>query len=75
LRKLKISIEKHHSVGVAVVGHYDCVGNPVPKDEQISHIKDAVNFLRHQYRRLEIIGLWVDKSWEVQEILKIKKNE
>lgn len=57
------------------MGHYDCVGNPVPKDEQISHIKDAVNFLRHQYRRLEIIGLWVDKSWEVQEILKIKKNE
>jgi hypothetical protein len=28
-KRLSISIEKHHSKFIAVVGHHDCAGNPV----------------------------------------------
>ena len=68
LERLKISIENHNSVGVAIVGHYDCAGNPAPKDEQIKHLQKAIQFLQKHYESVEIIGLWVSDKWEVQEV-------
>ena len=66
--RLDISVEKHNSVGIAIVGHHDCAGNPVPKEDHINHIQKSVTLLRQQYEGLEIIGLWVDENWEVHEI-------
>ena len=68
LTRLKISVEKHKSVGVAIVGHYDCAGNPAKKDDQIQHIEESVKFIRQQYNKLEIISLWVDENWKVNEV-------
>ena len=73
LERLKISIESHRSVGVAIVGHHDCAGNPAPRDDQIAHIQKATPFLRQQYENLEIIGLWVDENWEVHEVTEENK--
>ena len=73
LERLKISIEHHHSVGVAIVGHHDCAGNPAHKDEQIQHIQKAIQFFQKQYEGIEIIGLWVNEEWEVQEVAKSEK--
>ncbi len=69
LERLKISIGNHNSVGVAIAGHYDCAGNPALQDEQIMHIQKAMQFLRQQHGTIEIIGLWVDKDWEVHEVI------
>ncbi|OQX86929.1 hypothetical protein B6D60_05100 [candidate division KSB1 bacterium 4484_87] len=68
LEKLKISLEKHHSVGVAIVGHYDCAGNPADRDEQIKHTKETIDFIHRHYPKIEIIGLWVDENWKVNEV-------
>ena len=68
LERLKISIENHDSVGVAIVGHHDCAGNPAPKDDQIVHIQKAIQLIYQQYEGIEVIGLWVDHNWEVHEI-------
>jgi carbonic anhydrase len=68
LGKLKISIENHNSVGVAIAGHYDCAGNPATKNDQIIHIQKAIQFLRQQYENIEIIGLWIDKNRVVHEV-------
>ena len=72
LGRLKISIENHNSVGVAIVSHHDCAGNPAPQDDQIMHIQKAIQLLRQQNRSIEIIGLWVDKNWEVHEVIENK---
>ncbi len=66
--RLKISIKNHNSVGIAIVGHHDCAGNPAPQNDQIIHIQKAIQFLRQQYENIEIIGLWIDKNWEVHEV-------
>ncbi len=66
--RLKISIDHHKSVGVAVVGHYDCAGNPVEKNIQVSQVKDSIKLLRQHYKNKEIIGLWVDENWQVEEL-------
>jgi carbonic anhydrase len=69
LNRLKISIEAHQSVGIAVVGHYDCAGNLAPKEEQIVHLHESVGFLLQHYPGMDIIGLWVDEEWDVHEVL------
>ena len=66
--RLKISVENHHSAGVAIVGHHDCAGNPASENDQIVHIKKAIQLIRQHYENIEVIGLWVDKNWDVHEI-------
>ena len=67
-KRLKISIENHNSVGIAIAGHHGCVGNPAPKDQQIEHLKEAAKFIRQKYPDIEVIGLWVDENLEVDEV-------
>ncbi len=69
LRRVCISVEKHASVGIALVGHYDCAGNPAKEEEQLQHLMDGVAFLRHHYGEIPVIGLWVDAHWEVKEVV------
>lgn len=68
LDRLSVSVEKHKSVGIAIVCHHDCAGNPAAKDEQLKQLQMALRFLRQEYDSLEIIGLWVDESWAVSEV-------
>jgi hypothetical protein len=69
MERLRISIEKHKSAGLAIVGHHDCAGNPAGKDEQVAHIGNAVEFVRQHYKNIETIGLWVDEKWKVNELI------
>ena len=68
LNRLKISIEAHQSVGVAIVGHHDCAANSASRDDQVLQIQQAINRLSPHCEGLEIIGLWVDSHWEVHQI-------
>lgn len=61
--RLAISIDKHNSGVIAVVGHYDCGGNPAPESTQIEQIKKAAGNLKKWYEGIEIIGIWVDENW------------
>ncbi|MFC2085037.1 carbonic anhydrase [Bacteroidota bacterium] len=68
IAKLKISVEKHNSIGAVVVGHHDCAGNIASKEEQLQQIHESVKFIRQSFNHLEVFGLWVDENWKVQEI-------
>jgi len=68
-RRVKISVDKHQSLGIAVIGHYDCAGNPVEKDQQILQIKTAVKTLQSWGFDLPVIGLWIDDQWTVQRVI------
>jgi carbonic anhydrase len=66
--RLKISVNLHKSVGIAIVGHHDCAGNPAPKEAQIGHLKKSVQLIQRQFKDIEILGLWVDENWNVEEL-------
>ena len=68
LRRVRISVERHSSVGIALAGHHECAGNPATRQEQKQHLIAGIEFLRRQYPNIPIIGLWVDEKWRVHEV-------
>ncbi len=66
--RLSISVLKHHSKVVAVVGHHDCAGNPVDKERQMSQIVGAIKTVKSWGFDILVIGLWVDENWKIHEV-------
>ncbi|MGC9168898.1 MAG: carbonic anhydrase [Desulfurella sp.] len=66
--KLVVSVEKHGSKVIAVVGHHDCAGNPSDKQTQINQIKNSINLIKTWFNDVEIIGLWVNEKWQVEKV-------
>jgi len=65
LRSINISININKSTRLFVVGHYDCRGNPVEESVHHQQIGNAVKRLKSHWPGHEIIGLWVNKNWQV----------
>jgi carbonic anhydrase len=61
-RRVLISIEKHHSKVIAVAGHHDCAGNPVPKEQQKDQIKKSIELLKSWNLNAKLVGLYVSDS-------------
>ena len=69
LKMINISIEKHGSKDLYVVGHYDCAGNPVSEEEHKNHISQAVHRLKQIFPNLTIKGIWVSEDWKAMLLL------
>jgi carbonic anhydrase len=67
-RLVDISVHRHGSRHIAVIGHHDCAGNPVNADTHRSHIQSAVQTLRVWYPDITVIGLWINGNWTVEEL-------
>ena len=67
-RRVEVSVERHHSVGIAIVGHYDCAGNPSAAPEQMRHTAATVLRIQDRFPQVPVIGLWVDQEWQVTEL-------
>jgi hypothetical protein len=63
-----ISVEKHNSQIVAIVGHYDCAGNPGDKNYQYSQIKTALHEISLWKLPAKVIGLYANENWQVEEV-------
>jgi hypothetical protein len=67
-RKLKISITKHNSKLVAIIGHYDCAANPVEKEVHLNQIWKSIELVKSWDLGIKIVGLYIDENWKVKEI-------
>ena len=70
LMKINISLKKHGSKKIFIVGHFDCAGNLVDFEAHKKHIKLAVSKLKVLFSSFEIVGLWISENWEVEKIYK-----
>lgn len=66
--KTMISVNAHGSHLVVVSGHHDCAGNPVSKKEHIAQIRNGVSVMRSWGLPIKVLGLWINKDWEVEEL-------
>jgi hypothetical protein len=64
--KIEISIKKHHSRLIAIVGHADCAANPAKDKEHFSQIKKGKEIIKSMCFNVEILGLWVNEKWDVK---------
>lgn len=65
----EISVTKHGSKTIAVVGHYDCAGNPVSDEEHKNHIRQAVEKIKSWNWSVDVVGLWVNDRWQVEQVV------
>ena len=68
-KRVEISVNVHGSKNVAIIGHYDCAGNPVDKETQIKQIKNAVDVIKSWSYNVNVVGLWLDNNWIVHKIV------
>jgi len=69
LTKIDVSIGKHNSGILFVVGHHDCGGNPVDDKTHKKQVHIAVNKLKNMKQSVQVIGLWVSNEWVVEKII------
>lgn len=67
--KIEVSLNAHGSKVIAIAGHHDCAGNPVPKDVKWEQTRESVQRLKSWYGDVEVIGLWVNENWEVEKVV------
>jgi hypothetical protein len=67
-RAVSISIEKHGSQIIALVGHYDCAGNPGDREHHKKHIRRAMQEVSSWNLNTQVIGLYVNEEREIEVI-------
>jgi len=73
-QKVRISIKAHGSSVLAIVGHYDCAGNPVSKEEIVKQIQTNVIRIKDWGLPVDVVGLWVNDRWEVETVAECKRR-
>jgi len=67
-RAVSISIEKHHSHIIAVIGHFDCAGNPGDKEHHYAHIRMGVRKVLSWNFDAQVAGYYVNDKQQIEEV-------
>ena len=70
-KRVEISVVKHGSKVVAIVGHAGCAGNPVARDIQIKQLKRSAELAKSWGFAVQFLNFFVnfvDGYWEVEEV-------
>lgn len=67
-RRVLISVKKHGSKNIVIVGHHDCAGNPVEKEIQLKQLSQAAKTVESWGLNVNITGLWVNEHWQVERV-------
>lgn len=62
------SLDRQRYPRLALAAHSDCEPDPVSASVQRRRVEEAVNWLRNEFRRAEVLGLWVDETGKVHEL-------
>src|SRR6476620_10030646 len=65
---VSISIEKHRSRIIAVVGHFDCAGNPGNREHHYAHIQRAVHEVSSWSFHAQVVGFYVNNKKQIEEV-------
>lgn len=73
--KIQLSLEKHASEVLAVAGHFDCLANPVSKEEHWQQIKESVNLIESWGFWVRVVGLWVNQWSSIDIVCDTQKED
>jgi hypothetical protein len=70
--QITTSVEVRKGEILALVGHHDCIGNPVDRKRQEEQMHEALDYLKNAYGdEILYVGLYVNEKWEVEEIARL----
>ncbi|MCF7886979.1 MAG: hypothetical protein K9L71_01010 [Candidatus Omnitrophica bacterium] len=69
IKRTNISVNKHRSKLIALSSHYDCAGNPFIEKIKKSQIKKSFEIFKKHYPQIKVIGLWINRRWQVNQYL------
>lgn len=67
-KRLDISVNRHGARVVAVAGHHNCAGDPLPREEQYKQIEDSARLIASWGLGLKITGLYVNDLWQAEHV-------
>lgn len=67
-KRTLISIEKHKSKIILIVGHHDCAVNECEKETHCKQIRESVQNIKEWNLEVDVYGLWVDKNWKIKGV-------
>jgi carbonic anhydrase len=73
--RVDISVNRHGSRNVVIVGHYDCAGNPVSDQKHKDLIRKSVEEIKAWKLPVRVVGLWVNDKWEPEVIVDTAKEK
>ena len=65
---VSISIEKHRSRIIALVGHFDCAGNPGNREHHYAHVRSAVHKVTSWNFPAQVFGFYVNEKQQIEEV-------
>jgi hypothetical protein len=75
MRCVNLSLDAHSSRGIAIIAHESCAGNPSSGALQRKQLYKAVSYTATLYPGKEVVGLWIDDDWNVNEICTVEGCE
>lgn len=73
--RIDISVNKHGSNYIYIVGHSDCAGITRCDDTQKDYLIDSVAKLKEWYPNTTIQALWIDSNFKINKFDGGKNNE
>ena len=67
--RVGLSVARHDTEAIVVVGHFGCLANPVDQEKHWAQIRTAVRVVRDWSLRATVYGLWVDEAGDIQTIV------
>jgi len=67
-RAVSISVGKHRSRIIAVVGHFDCAGNPGDREHHYANIRKAAHEVSSWNFHVQVVGFYVNDKQRIEEI-------
>ena len=66
--RVAVSVEKHSSMVVAIVGHHGCAANPATPEAHREQLLRAVQVVRRWEPDVKVIALWLNERWEIDVV-------
>jgi len=70
--KLTFSNDGHSTNLIFIVGHHDCLANPVEDETHNKQIINSVERIKKSYSSSDVIGLWVDSKSNVHIVYELQ---
>jgi hypothetical protein len=67
-KSVSISVEKHGSHVIAVVGHHDCAGNPGDKEHHFTQIRNSIHTVSSWKFPAQVVGFYVNDKRQIEEV-------